>query len=93
MDSKRKIPKTIRVKRKRFLEDYIKNKNVMHVGCTGGLLGEENENVHIQNYNLFEDTHYKLSKSAKSISGIDISKKKKKNRFFKKSRLQRFICL
>ena len=76
MDSRRKIPKTIRVKRKRFLEDYIKNKNVMHVGCTGGLLGEENEIVHIQNYNLLEDTHYKLSKSAKSISGIDISKKK-----------------
>ena len=90
MDSKRKIPKTIRVKRKKFLEDYIKNKNVMHVGCTGGLLGEENEIVHIKNYNLLEDTHYKLSKSAKSISGIDISKK---NRFFKKSRLQRFICL
>lgn len=76
MDQSRKIPKTSRVKRKIFLIDEIRGKNVMHIGCTGGLLGDDNEEIHIRNYNKLNDTHYLLSKSAKKISGIDISKKK-----------------
>jgi SAM-dependent methyltransferase len=76
MINSRKIPKTIQVKRKDFINNQIKDKSVMHIGCTGGLLGEENELEHINNYNKLEDTHYLFSKSAKEISGIDISKKK-----------------
>ena len=76
MDYSRKIPKTSRVKRKKFLIDEIRGKNVMHIGCTGGLLGNDNEEIHIKNYNKLNDTHYLLSESAKKISGIDISKKK-----------------
>ena len=43
MLNKRKIPKTIRVKRKKFITEYINNKTVIHIGCTGGLLGPDNE--------------------------------------------------
>jgi SAM-dependent methyltransferase len=76
MNNSRKIPKTTQVKRKNFIIDYIKNKDVIHIGCAGGLLGEENELRHIENYYKLEDTHYLFSKSAKKISGIDISQKK-----------------
>ena len=76
MEQSRKIPKTSRVKRKKLLIDEIKGKDVMHIGCTGGLLGDDNEEIHIRKYNKLNDTHYLLSKSAKKISGIDISKKK-----------------
>jgi|APSaa5957512535_1039671.scaffolds.fasta_scaffold81305_1 SAM-dependent methyltransferase len=76
MLNKRKIPKTIRVKRKKFITEYINNKTVIHIGCTGGLLGPDNEKVHIENYNKLEDTHYIFSKFSKELSGLDISKSK-----------------
>jgi hypothetical protein len=32
MELLRKLPKTIQVKRKKFVIDYIKNKEVIHIG-------------------------------------------------------------
>ena len=76
MELIRKLPKTIQVKRKKFVIDYIKDKEVIHIGCTGGLLGDVEEQNHINSYNKLTDTHYLFSQSARKISGIDISENK-----------------
>ena len=48
----------------------------MHIGCTGGLLGEKNEEIYKKEYDKDLDTHHLISKVSNKLAGIDISKSK-----------------
>jgi|TARA_B110000114_G_C15051225_1_gene381336 2-polyprenyl-3-methyl-5-hydroxy-6-metoxy-1,4-benzoquinol methylase len=74
MEKNHKLPSSAkRVLRKKFVIDKIIDKNVLHVGCTGGLLDELSINQYKKEFIKENDTHYKFSKVAKEISGLDIS--------------------
>ena len=76
MDRNRKLPKTTQVLRKKFVCDKILNKEIMHIGCTGGLLDEVSIKEYPKSFIKEEDTHFIFSKFANEISGLDISEDK-----------------
>ena len=76
MDQDKKLPKTKRVFRKKFIKNKIENLKVIHLGCCGGLLDESSIKNFKKNFIKEDDTHYQFSKYAKEISGLDISQNK-----------------
>jgi len=86
MEKNHKLPRSAkRVMRKKFVIEKIKDKKIMHIGCTGGLLDDYSVNLYKKNFIKEDDTHYKFSKYAKEISGMDISSAKIE--FYKKNNM------
>lgn len=71
-----KLPKTTLVNRKEFICNECKDKSVIHLGCTGGLLDKHSIEEYINNFDKTNDTHSKIANYAKDLTGLDISAEK-----------------
>ncbi|HQF37156.1 MAG TPA: hypothetical protein PLL26_05980 [Candidatus Dojkabacteria bacterium] len=64
----RKFPAVNRVE---FMEKKARGRSVLHIGCTGGPITEAADEVWISE--IKNTVHYKLTRAAKTITGIDIN--------------------